>query len=207
MVFSGNQYLAFVSSCGLRFGIPGCWLPWRTFAGLDLRHFSRVSVGGTPRKSRASDTFPAFLSEVPLESPGPPTLFAHFCRRYPSKVLGLRHFSRISVGGTPRKSWASDTFPVFLSEVPFESPGPPTLFPCFRRRWAQSSQRQRNPQGSHRLLYANADLCAIFEDIGGVKKPDLRLVWQIMQGPRTHCFYNTLTLNDLRKVSVRGPNF
>ena len=85
--------------------------------------------------------------------------------------------------------------------------GPPTLFPCFCRRWAQSSQRQRNPPGSDRLLCANADLCAIFEDIDGVKKPDLRLVWQIMQGPRTHLFCNTLTLNNLGKISVRGPNF
>ena len=87
---------------------------------LDLRHFSRIYVGGTPRKSRTSDTFPVFLSEVP------------------SKVPDLRHFSRIYVGGTPRKSWTSDTFPVFLSEVPLENPGPPTLSRHFRRRWAQS---------------------------------------------------------------------
>ena len=39
---------------------------------------------------------------------------------------------------TPQKSWASDTFPAFLSEVPLESPGPPTLSRHFRRRWAQS---------------------------------------------------------------------
>ena len=26
-----------------------------------------------------------------------------------------------------QKPWTSDTFPAFLSEVPFESPGPPTL--------------------------------------------------------------------------------
>ena len=32
-------------------------------------------------------------------------------------VLGLRHFSRVSVGGTPQKPWTSDTFPAFLSEV------------------------------------------------------------------------------------------
>ena len=62
-------------------------------------------------------------------------------------------------------------------------------------------------EGGHKASRANADLCAIFEDICGVKKPDLRLVWQIMQGPRTHGFYNTLTLNNLKKVSVRGPNF
>ena len=105
---------------------------------LDLRHFSSISVGGTPRNSRTSDTFSAFPSEVPLESPGPPTLFPYFRRRYPSKVLDLRHFSRISVGGTPRNSWTSDTFPVFLSEVPLESPGPPTLSRHFCRRWAQS---------------------------------------------------------------------
>ena len=34
-----------------------------------------------------------------------------------------------------------------------------------------------------------------------------RLVWQIMQGPRTHHLCNALTLNNLRKASVRGPNF
>ena len=74
---------------------------------LDLRHFLRISVGGAPRKPWTSDTFPAFLSEVPFESLGPPTLFRHFCRRYPSKVLDLRHFSGLSVGGGHKASRAS----------------------------------------------------------------------------------------------------
>ena len=104
----------------------------------DLRHFLRVSVGGTPRKPWTSDTFPAFPSEVPLKSLGPPTLFPRFRRRCPSKALDLRHFPGNSVGGTPQKPWTSDTFPAFLSEVPLESPGSPTLFPHFCRRWAQS---------------------------------------------------------------------
>ena len=38
---------------------------------------------------------------------GPPTLSRHFRRRYPSKVLDLRHFSRISVGGGHKASRAS----------------------------------------------------------------------------------------------------
>jgi hypothetical protein len=41
----------------------------------------------------------------------------------------------------------------------------------------------------------------------GTKHPDLRLVWQIMQGPRTRYLCNALALNNLRKASVRGPNF
>ena len=44
---------------------------------------------------------------VNLRWTGPPTLFPCFCRRYPSKVLDLRHFLGISVGGGHKASRAS----------------------------------------------------------------------------------------------------
>ena len=47
----------------------------------------------------------------------------------------------------------------------------------------------------------------VFSGKVGTKHPDLRLVWQIMQGPSTHHLCNALTLSNLRKASVRGPNF
>ena len=65
-----------------------------------------------------SDTFLAFLSEVPLFRLAPPTLSPHFRLRSPSFAWHLQHFSRISVGGPSLSSGTSDTFPAFPSEVP-----------------------------------------------------------------------------------------
>ena len=103
-----------------------------------LRHFCGVSVGGPGVLWGTSDTFAVFLSEVQVVCGVPPTLLPCFCRRSRCFVGYLRHFCRVSVGGPGVLRGTSDTFAVFLSEVQVFCGVPPTLLPCFCRRWAQS---------------------------------------------------------------------